>query len=103
MTYPHTPGTKARETSATAAAQMIPKAPTLREKCLDAITYASEGLTADEVASAIGKSILAVRPRITELDAVGLIESTPERRRNVSGKYAIVWKLKAKHKQVGLF
>lgn len=90
--YPRAPGFKARDTSAEAAAEVKPKAPLLRNLCLD-LLIASTGLTADEVAGRAGFSVLSIRPRLTELSALGLIIDSGERRRNASGKRAIVWKI----------
>lgn len=65
----------------------------LKERCLTALTDAI--LTADEVAEKIGASVLAVRPRMTELAAKGLIDPTAFKRKNSSGKQAVVWMLAA--------
>jgi len=51
----------------------------------------STGLTADEVAGRLGLSILSIRPRITELARLGKVRDSGERRRNGSGRKAIVW------------
>ena len=51
-----------------------------------------EGLTADECAAIIGQTVLATRPRVTELNKQGKIIRTGQRRKNVSGASAIVWK-----------
>lgn len=88
--YPDSPGFKARETSAQAADEMAECAPTLRSKCLVALER-SMGLTADEVAGRLGVSILAIRPRISELTRLGKVRDSGARRRNDSGKSAIVW------------
>jgi len=90
--YPNAPGFKARDTSAEAAEAAKPKAPLLRNLCLDLLIQ-STGLTADEVAGRAGFSVLSIRPRLTELSALGLIVDSGERRRNDSGKRAIVWKV----------
>lgn len=88
--YPATPGWKARQTSAAAAADAAATAPQLRARCL-AVLERSNGLTADEVAGRMGASILSIRPRITELTHLGKVRDTGDRRRNASGKNAIVW------------
>lgn len=91
-TYPSTPGFKARDTSEAAAQAMRPKAHTLRQMCLRSLR--SEGpATADEIAARIGVDKLSIRPRCSELSAVGKIVATPERRLNASGKSAVVWQL----------
>ena len=53
--------------------------------------------TADEVASKLDRSILAIRPRCTELSHFGLAEDTGKRRRNATGRNAIVWRAIKKH------
>lgn len=88
--YPQAPGFKRPGTSAQAAQQMQPQAGTLRAAVLAVLRQ--KPYTADEVATAIGKSILAVRPRLSELSASGRILETSERRRNASGKLAAVWR-----------
>lgn len=50
-------------------------------------------MTADETASAIGASVLSIRPRFTELASGGAIVDTGERRHNESGRRAAVWGL----------
>ena len=92
FTYPHVPGWKARETSRQAAEDMKPKAPTVRNKILGLLTPAL-ALTADEAAEMLGLSILTVRPRFSELALDGKLVDSGHRRRNGSGKSAIVWRL----------
>lgn len=74
------------------AAESVP-AETLRAHCLTILqTYGP--LTADEIACRMQQSILAVRPRVTELKADGLVEDTGLRRRNASGRRAMVVRVK---------
>lgn len=88
--YPLAPGFKERGgASEQAAAEIKPAAATLREQVLAAIRISPA--TADEVAERLRVSILAIRPRLSELRAQGKIEPTGERRENASGKYATVW------------
>lgn len=91
LRYPDVPGFKRRGTSSDAAKSIHSEAPKLREDCLDAIR--SKPRTADEVADALGKSVLAVRPRLSELVALRKIIETGERRPNTSGKMASVWRV----------
>ena len=51
---------------------------TLRAKAY-AIIAASDGMTADEVARTMNESVLAIRPRITELGKAGWIYKTDMR------------------------
>ena len=88
--YPATPGTYNVSTSIQAAASMQPKASRLRGLCLDAlIDYGN--MTPDETAAFLGLDKLSIRPRFSELKAMGEIVDTGERRANNSGKKAIVW------------
>jgi predicted ArsR family transcriptional regulator len=64
----------------------------LRARALELLAAAPAGLTADEIAAKLAESVLAVRPRVSELFHAGLIEKTGERRPNASGLNAHVWK-----------
>lgn len=86
------------DTSAAAAAKIDAKAPTLRQLVYaEIIRHSSlpyyEGLTADEAASLVGEDILAIRPRLSELHNMDLIEDGGKRRQNKSGNTAIVWRM----------
>lgn len=93
--YPHSPGFKERgDTSQAAAATVRPGTRALRAACLAQLR--SRPQTADEVAAALGESVLAVRPRISELKALGKIvklEGPFGRRLNASGIKAAVWRV----------
>lgn len=89
--YPLDPGHKVSGTSEAAAHAMRGRAVTLRAKVL--LALAAGPMTADEAADAIGESVLAIRPRFSELQRLGRIEDTDARRPNKSGKTAIVWRL----------
>lgn len=89
FTYPQAAGWKARETSR-AAAEATP-AKLLRGKVL-AEYQRQQYMTADECAQALGLSVLSVRPRVTELGNLGRLMDSGFRRRNASGRSAIVWK-----------
>jgi hypothetical protein len=52
-----------------------------------------EGSTADEIAFAIGRGILTVRPRVSELARAGILTDSGARRPNSTGRRAIVWVL----------
>lgn len=92
MIYPNTPGHKAGapETSEQAADEIKSKATTLRE---EAMSFFRTGwrLTADQLAKAMKEHPLAIRPRVSELRAMGLVRDTGVRRLNDSGKRAAVW------------
>lgn len=94
--YPNAPGYKERTTSKEAAKKMGMKACNLRGDVLAELERVwPAGLTADETAAVLGKSVLAVRPRFTELRELNLILTTTARRKNASGMSAIVWVARA--------
>jgi predicted ArsR family transcriptional regulator len=96
MSYPHKAGYKARSTSKAAAKAADRKAMPLRERVYQVIAGSGRrGTTADEAAEILGASILAIRPRVSELAVMGRLQDTMERRINRgSGRHAIVWRAK---------
>jgi len=92
LRYPNTPGYKEEDTSKAAAEAMEPNALTIRLKITESLGWVGDQ-TADEVAGRLGLSVLAVRPRFSELLARGSIRDTGIRRANISGKSAKVWRI----------
>lgn len=90
--YPNSPGYKRTKTSRAAARAIKDKAPTLRERAMEVLRAYSS--TSDEIARALGVSILALRPRISELVELGMVEESGNYRENDSGKLACVWRVK---------
>ena len=90
--YPNTPGYKDRDTSKAAAKSMESKVSTIRRKVAECL-WVKGNQTADEVAKELGLSVLAVRPRFSELLAHESISDTGTRRQNTSGRLAKVWRL----------
>ncbi len=95
--YPASPGYTEPTTSRDAAAKVAPRVKNLRYQVL--AVYRSSwpgGLTADEVADRLGKSILSIRPRVTELRRTGDlmpcldVDCKPTTRKNASGVGAAV-------------
>jgi hypothetical protein len=65
---------------------------TVRKEVSDYLGEHLEGATADEIAVAIKRSFFTVRPRVSELNKMGLIADSGQRRANAtSGRSAIVW------------
>jgi hypothetical protein len=64
---------------------------TVRRDVLNWLGEHPEGATADEIAYALKKHILTVRPRVSELRRMGLIRDSGRRGKNASGHNAIVW------------
>lgn len=90
--YPVAAGFKVTGTSQEAARKVTPRLTGLRSKVMDALRAGDK--TADEVAEFMDKSVLSVRPRLSELREMGLIEPTGARRHNESGMTADVWRIK---------
>ena len=61
----------------------------LRERCMEILC--ERACTADEVAELLSRSVLSIRPRISELSRLGAIRDSLKRRKNISGHSAIVW------------
>jgi predicted ArsR family transcriptional regulator len=94
FTYPRRPGWKRRATSRDSAKAATNRAATLRDKSLQAIRSWG-AMTADEIAAELGESVLSIRPRVAELANLGEIIDSKARRKNKSGRPAIVWQLRA--------
>lgn len=97
--YPHAPGYKEQTTSKDAAKAAGITACQMREDLLTLYRGVwPAGMTADEAAAKIGRSILTVRPRISELRKLGELhpaltagpDPKPARRKNASGQMATV-------------
>jgi hypothetical protein len=88
--YPILPGYKTADTSKAAAIKIAPYANTVRAAVLTEYVAAyPRELTADQAAALVGKSILTVRPRVSELRRMGLLEPTPRTLANsISGHTA---------------
>ena len=94
--YPHRPGFKSSRDgpSAQAAKVIAPTVTGRRREVLDYLrTRATEPMTADDIAAALNRSPFGVRPRVSELAALGLIERADARGKNQSGMTASRWRL----------
>ncbi|WP_049820098.1 hypothetical protein [Bradyrhizobium japonicum] len=91
--YPDSPGFKAAGTSAEAAERMAPSAKTLRSDVLRTMIRAQRPMTADEIATEMKRSILSVRPRVSELHRLGMVRPTGGRGKNDSGMSAALWEV----------
>lgn len=105
LNYPHIPGHKVLGTSLDAAVSMESRAGTLRKLVLDTLRNSPlrvTGWTADEMAEYLNESILSIRPRFTELKQLNEIHDTGVRRKNLSGRNAVVWHYLKPGEQLGL-
>ena len=91
-TYPNAPGHRGVDTSIEAARDMRPASKRLQDAIIAKLkSYGALGATTSELAIALSKPIGNVRPRVTELRALGKVEPSAERRKNHRGKTEIVW------------
>ena len=94
-TYPDAPGHRNVDTSIAAANALAPKLGRLQRMALAAVRDAGwQGLTADELAARLDMDRWSIQPRLSELKRKGLVTDSGQRRRNVTGKQAIVWVVK---------
>ena len=98
--YPARPGSKVSGPSRDAA-ESVTDAATLRDQALAALRR--QPMTADEIAAVLHRSVLAIRPRISELVRLGSVEATAQRRPNASGRPATVWRVVPVRGQAELF
>lgn len=90
--YPYAPGHRNVDTSIAAAVALAPKLGRLQQMAWEAIRDAGQhGLTADELAALLRMDRWSIQPRTTELKRQGLIRDSGQRRKNATGKMAIVW------------
>lgn len=85
-------GTGYRNTDTSYEARpMAGKKITVQDQVLSLLSTGAR-MTCDEIAQSLGLGILTVRPRLTELQALGKVTDTGLRRRLASGKNGIVWR-----------
>jgi predicted ArsR family transcriptional regulator len=91
--YPSAPGFAAdSSTSRAAAADVAPEMKALHRVIL--WTLHNHGpLTADEIAKSVGRHLLTIRPRLTELRINGLVERTDDTRPSALGNNQHVMRL----------
>jgi predicted ArsR family transcriptional regulator len=101
LTYPTVAGFKEATTSreAAEAIEAEGRAGRLREAVKRWFADGNQG-TADECAAALGESILAIRPRVSELRNRGFLIETGERRQSSGGRMSHVW-ARAEMRQIG--
>lgn len=94
FSYPRSPGFKERTTSRDTAIAIKDDAKILRELVIGCYERAGAiGLTADACAALLNRSVLAVRPRVSELVADGKVVATERTAKNDSGRPARIWRI----------
>ncbi|WP_267381770.1 MULTISPECIES: hypothetical protein [unclassified Sphingomonas] len=90
--YPDEPGHRGVETSMEAADLIASVSSRLRALVFRTLHSNPAGLTVDEACALVGLPRYSIQPRFSELRRAGSIRDTGQRRINVSGARAIVWR-----------
>ena len=72
---------------------IAPKVTGLRLQALQSLASAQPGLTGSQVAERMGAWLYSVKPRLTELQRMGLVADSGERARNERKRQEVVWKI----------
>lgn len=92
MSHPDVPGHRGVDTSIAAAEDLAFKLGGLQRLAHRAIAaHGPSGLTVDELGEVVDSPRWSIQPRTSELKRKGLIVDSGLRRRNCTGKAAIVW------------
>ena len=83
----------AKDTERLAAEFIAPRVTGLRLKTLQSLAAIPSGLTGSQVADKIGAWIYSVKPRLTELQNMGLAEDSGARAKNERGRQEVVWQI----------
>lgn len=103
ITWPGDPGPTAHrhgpDTEQLALEFVAPKLSGLRLKALQSLASAHPGLTGSQVAEKMDAWLYSVKPRLTELERMGLVRDSGERAKNDRGRQEIVWQITGKGEQ----
>lgn len=103
ITWPGDPGPTAHkhgpDTEQLALEFVAPKLSGLRLKALQSLASAHPGLTGSQVAEKMDAWIYSVKPRLTELERMGLVRDSGERAKNDRGRQEIVWQITGRGEQ----
>ena len=82
-----------KETERAAAHKAAQRAKGRRLETLQALSSLAGGGTGEQIALAARLSILSIRPRLSELQQMQLIDDTQSSRNNAMGNKEIVWRI----------
>jgi predicted ArsR family transcriptional regulator len=103
ITWPGDPGPTAHrhgpDTEQLALEFVAPKLSGLRLKALQSLASVHPGLTGSQVAEKMDAWIYSVKPRLTELERMGLVRDSGERAKNDRGRQEIVWQITGRGEQ----
>ena len=97
LDWPGNPGPNvhknAKDTERLAAEFIAPKVTGLRLKALQSLASAQPGLTGSQVADKMDAWLYSVKPRLTELQNMGLAQDSGARAKNTRGRQEVVWEI----------
>ena len=97
ITWPGDPGPTAHkhgpDTEQLALEFVAPKLSGLRLKALQSLASVHPGLTGSQVAEKMDAWLYSVKPRLTELERMGLVRDSGERAKNDRGRQESVWQI----------
>tara|TARA_R110002012_G_scaffold59213_1_gene154616 strand:- start:3844 stop:4203 length:360 start_codon:yes stop_codon:yes gene_type:complete len=97
LDWPGNPGPNvhknAKDTERLAAEFIAPKVTGLRLKALQSLAAAPSGLTGSQVADKMDAWLYSVKPRLTELQNMGLAADSGARAKNQRGRQEVVWQI----------
>ena len=103
ITWPGDPGPTAHkhgpDTEQLALEFVAPKLSGLRLKALQSLASVHPGLTGSQVAEKMDAWLYSVKPRLTELERMGLVRDSGERAKNARGRQEIVWQITGRGEQ----
>ena len=103
ITWPGDPGPTAHkhgpDTEQLALEFVAPKLTGLRLQALQSLASVQPGLTGSQVAEKMDAWIYSVKPRLTELERMGLVRDSGERAKNDRGRQEIVWQITGRGEQ----
>ena len=93
--YPYKAGHRGIRTSIISAEDIDKRLGRLHKQVIIELSKVyPKGLTSSELANKIGRNLLTIRPRTTELKHQGLIIDTEKDRKNENGKPEIIYQLR---------
>ena len=83
----------AKDTERLAAEFIQPKVTGLRLKTLQSLAAAPSGLSSSQVVQKVNAYEYSVKPRLTELQNMGLVVDSGERETNLRNRQEVVWQI----------
>lgn len=81
------------DTERAAAVQIASRVSGLRRKVLEALANCTQGATGEQLAAIIDEWLYSVKPRLTELQRMGLVQDSGDRLVNSRNRREIVWSI----------